>query len=124
MFLLVPFSHCSSSNVMDFLCCLATTIAVLMSVSCQYMASFTYGRKKAKGLSITCRCHLSNIMPDQYYASIFYDSMVSGLTRLLLLLFLLKGCNCCLPHHRRDGCNLIMQHIDHIDATPMGVWKP
>ena len=41
------------------------------------MTSFTYGRIKAKRLGITCRCHLSTIMPDQYYASIFYDSMVS-----------------------------------------------
>ena len=46
------------------------------------MTSFNYGGKKARGVGLTCRCHLSNIMPD----SILYDSMGSGMTHLLLLL--------------------------------------
>ena len=48
---------------------LATTVTVLTPVSCYYMISFNYGGKKARYVGLTCRCHLSNIMPD----SIFYD---------------------------------------------------
>ena len=44
------------------------------------MASFNYGGKKARDVGITCRCYLSNIMPD----SIFYESMGLGMTQLLL----------------------------------------
>ena len=43
----------------------------LMPVSCYYMKSFNYGSKDARDVGLTCRYHLSNIMPD----SIFYDSM-------------------------------------------------
>ena len=49
------------------------------------MTSFNYGGKKARDVGLTCRCHLSNIMPD----SIFCDSMGWGMTQLLLLLLLL-----------------------------------
>ena len=62
-----------------------TTITVLTPVSCYYMTSFNYGRKKARDIGLTCRCHLNNIMAD----SIFYDSMGWGMTQLLLLLLLL-----------------------------------
>ena len=58
---------------------LVTTIMVLTPVSCYYMTSFNYGGKKARDVGLTCRCHLSNIMPD----SIFYD-MGWGITCLFL----------------------------------------
>ena len=57
---------------------LATTIMALTPVSCYYLTSFNYGGKEAKDVGLTCRCHLSNIMPD----SIFYDSMGWGITCL------------------------------------------
>ena len=60
---------------------LLTAIMGLMPVSCYYMTSFNYGGKKARGVGLTCRCHVSNIMPD----SIFYDSMGWGLTCLFFL---------------------------------------
>ena len=59
---------------------LATVIMVLKPVSCYYMRSFNYGGKNAKDVGLTCRCHLSNIMPD----SILYDSMGSGITCFFL----------------------------------------
>ena len=62
---------------------LATTITVFTPVSCYYKTSFKYGGKKAGDVGLTCRCHLSNIMPD----TIFYDSMGWGMTQLLLLFF-------------------------------------
>ena len=93
---------------------LATTITALTPASCYYMTSFNYGGKKARDVGLTCRCHLSNIMPD----SIFYDSMGWGMTQLLLLLlFFLRGGNRCLPQHRRDGFSLIT-------ITPVGMGKP
>ena len=59
---------------------------MLTPVSCYYMISFNYGGKKARDVGLTCRCHLSNIMPD----SIFYDDSVEwGMTQSLLLLLLL-----------------------------------
>ena len=58
---------------------------MLTPVSCYYMTSFNYGGKKARDVRLTCRCRLSNIMPD----SIFHDSMEWGMTQLLLLLLLL-----------------------------------
>ena len=56
---------------------LATTIALLTPISCYHVTSFDYGGKKARDVGLTCRCHLSNVMPD----SIFYDSMGWGMTR-------------------------------------------
>ena len=53
---------------------LATAIMVLTPVSCYYMSSFNYGGKRTRDVGLTCRCHLSNVMPD----SIFYDSMDGG----------------------------------------------
>ena len=47
------------------------TITVLTSVACYYVTSFNYVGKKARDVGLTCRCYLSNIMPD----SIFYNSM-------------------------------------------------
>ena len=44
------------------------------------MTSFNYGGKKARDAGLTCRCHLSNIMPD----SILYDSMGWGMTQFFL----------------------------------------
>ena len=61
---------------------LATTITVLTPVSCYYMTSFNYGGKKARDVGLTCRCHLSNIMPD----SIFYDSMGWGIVIVVFFL--------------------------------------
>ena len=43
---------------------LATAIMALTPVSCYYMTSFNYGGKKARDVGLTCRCRLSNIMPD------------------------------------------------------------
>ena len=57
---------------------LATAIMVLTSVSCYYKTLCNYGGKKARDVHLTCRCHLSDIMPD----SIFYDSMGWGITCL------------------------------------------
>ena len=96
---------------------LATAIMVLKPVSCYYMTSFDYGGKKARDVGLTCRSHLSNIMPD----SIFHDSMGWGMTQLLLMLLLLllflRGGNRCLPQYRRDGFSLIT-------LTPVGMGKP
>ena len=61
---------------------LATAIMALTPVSCYYMTSFNYGGKEARDVGLTCRCHLSNIMPD----SIFYDSMGWGITCLFFFL--------------------------------------
>ena len=47
----------------------------LTPVSYYYMISFNYGGKEARDVGLTCRCHMSNIMPD----SIFYDSMEYGM---------------------------------------------
>ena len=57
---------------------LATAIMALTPVSCYYMTSFNYGGKETRDVGLTCRCHLSNIMPD----NIFYDSMGWGITCL------------------------------------------
>ena len=88
---------------------LLTAIMGLMPVSCYYMTSFNYGGKKARGVGLTCRCHVSNIMPD----SIFYDSMGWGLTCLFF-----EGDNHGLPHHKRDGFSSLFI------ITPMGLGKP
>ena len=63
-----------------------------MPVSWYYMTSLNYGGKKARDVGLTCRCHLSNIMPE----SIFYDSMGWGMTQVLLGFFFLRGGNRCL----------------------------
>ena len=94
---------------------LATTIMALTPVLCYYMKSFNYGGKKARDVGLTCRCHLSNIMPD----SIFYDSMGWGIACrfFCFFLFFLKGDNHCLPQHKRDGFRSL------IIITPMGLGK-
>ena len=88
---------------------LANAIMALVPVSCYYMTSFNYAGKKARDVGLTCRCHLSNIMPD----FIFYDSMGWGITCPLF-----KGDNHCLPQRNRDGfsCPIII--------TLMGLGKP
>ena len=53
----------------------ATAIMAFTPISCYYMTSFNYGDKKARDVGLTCRCHLSNIMPDIMHDSILYDSM-------------------------------------------------
>ena len=80
------------------------------------MTLFKNGGKKAKNVGLTCRCHLSNIVPD----SIFYDSMGWGMTQLLLLFFLFffhRVGNRCLPQYLRDGFSLIT-------ITAVGMKKP
>ena len=65
--------------------------------------SGSYGGKKARDGGLTCRYHLSNIMPD----SIFYDIMGLRMTQWLFLLlfcffccfFFLRGGNGCLPQN-------------------------
>ena len=80
--------------------------------------------KKARDVGLTCRCHLSNIIPDSF----FYDSMLQGLTCLffcficflgaffvcfyLVFLFIClniyfffsKECNHNFSKIRKDGC--------------------
>ena len=82
---------------------LAIAIMVLKPVSCYYMTSFNYGAKKARDVGLTCRCHLSNIMPD----SIFYESMG------FFFFFFLKDDNHCLPQQERDrfSCPIIMPSV-------------
>ena len=80
---------------------LATTITLLTAVSCYYMTSFNYGGKKTRDVGLTCKRHLGNVMHD----GIFYDSMGSGIT--LLLFFLRRNGNCCLPQNRRNWFSLI-----------------
>ena len=89
---------------------LATAIMALTPVSCYYMTSFNYGGKKARDVGLTCRCHLSNIMPG----SIFYDSMGWGIT----CRFFLKGDNHYLLQHKRDGFSCLSI------ITLMGLGKP
>ena len=69
-------SYGSSSNIGLSKLSLATAIMALTPVSCYYVTSFNYGGKKARDVGLTCRCHLSNIMPD----SIFCDSMGCKIT--------------------------------------------
>ena len=93
---------------------LATAIMALTPVSCYYMISFNYGGKKARYVGLTCRCHLSNIMPS----SIFYDSMGWGRSCSFLKNNFFKGDNHCLPQYNRDGFNCF------INITPMSLGKP
>ena len=72
---------------------------VSMPVSCYYMTSFNYRGKKTRDVGLTCRCHLSNNMPN----SIFYDSMGWGITCFCFFFFDFKGDNHGLPQHKRDG---------------------
>ena len=71
------------------------------------MTSFNYGGKKARDVGLTCRFHLSNIMPG----GIFYDSIECKITQFVF--YSLRGGNHCLPHHRRDEFSIIT-------ITPMG----
>ena len=80
----------------------------LAPVSCHYVISFNYGGKKARDVSLTCRCYLSDILPD----SIFYNSIGSRMTQF----FLFWGGNRCLSWHRRYG-------FSRITVTPVGVGK-
>ena len=64
-----------------------TTITVLTPVSCYNMTSFNYGGKKARDVALTCRYHLSNVMPN----SIFYDNMGWGMTQFVCFFFLRDG---------------------------------
>ena len=91
---------------------LATAIMALTPVSYYYMTSFNYGGKEARDVGLTCRCHLSNIMPD----SIFYGSMGWGIT--FFFFFNFKGDNHCLPQHIRDGFSCV------IIITLMALGKP
>ena len=43
--------------------------------------TFNYGGKKGRDIGLTCRCHMSNVMPD----SVFYDSMGCGMTQCFFL---------------------------------------
>ena len=61
---------------------------VLTLVLSYCLASFNYGGKKERYMALTCRCHLSNIIPD----SIFCDSMEWGVTCFFLLFFLFFVC--------------------------------
>ena len=76
------------------------------------MTSFNYGGKKARDVSLTCRCHLSNIMPD----SMFYDRLKWGMTQFFLFFFLRGGIRC-LPQHKRNG-------FSPISITTVSVGEP
>ena len=89
---------------------LATVIMVLKPVSCYYMRSFNCGGKNARDVGLTCRCHLSNIMPD----GILYDSMGWGITCFICL----KDDNHCLHQHKKDGFSCL------IIITLVGSEKP
>ena len=65
---------------------LTTAIMALTSVSCYYLTSFNYGGKKARDVGLSCRCYLSNVLPD----SIFYDSMGWGITCGFFFFFFLR----------------------------------
>ena len=75
---------------------LANTIMMLKPISCYYMIFIWY--KKSRDESLTCRCLLSNIMPE----TIFYDSMGWRMSQF----FFLRGGNRCLPQHRTNGFSL------------------
>ena len=92
---------------------LTTAIMALTCVSCYYLTSFNYGGKKARDVGLSCRCYLSNVLPD----SIFYDSMGWGIT-CGFFFFFFKVDNHCLPQHKRDGFSCL------IIITPMGLGKP
>ena len=73
------------------------------------MASFNYDGKKASDVGLTCRCHLSNVMPD----SILHNSVGWGAG---VTFFPLRDGNCCHPQHIIDGFSLTT-------ITPVGVRK-
>ena len=85
----------------------------LTPVSCYYMRSFNYGGKEARNVGLTCRCHVSNIMPD----SIFYDSTGWGIICPCIFVFL-KSYSHCLFQHKRDGFSCL------VIITPMALGKP
>ena len=89
---------------------LATAIMSVTPVSCYWMTSFNYGGKEATDAGLTCRCHLSNIMPD----IIFYDRMEWEITSFLLFFFFCKRVNDCLPQNQRDrfSCLIIITPMD------------
>ena len=97
---------------------LTTLIMALKPVSCYYMTSFIYGSKEERDVSLTCRCHLSNIMPD----SIFYGSIGWEIILFYFILFIYlsfkKGNNHCLPQHIRNGFSCV------IIITLMTLGKP
>ena len=69
------------------------------------MASFNYDGKKTRDLGVSCRCHLSNNMPD----SVFYGSMVWGMTPFFVFLLCLLSCgNCFHPQNRSDGYSVVL----------------
>ena len=74
------------------------------------MASFNYDGKKASDVGLTCRCHLSNVMPD----SILHNSV--GWEGGGVTFFPLRDGNCCHPQHIIDGFSLTT-------ITPVGVRK-
>ena len=85
----------------------------LTPVSCYYMTSFNYGGKEARDVGLTCRCHVSNIMPD----SIFYDSTGWGIICHSIFVYF-KSYSHCLPQHKRDGFSCL------VIITPMALGKP
>ena len=93
---------------------LVTAIMVLTLVSCYYMTSFNYGGKKARDVDVTCKCHLSNIIPDSI------GDNLSGvfLHYFVFVFFKKRGDNHYLPQHKRDGFSCL------IIITPMGLGKP
>ena len=50
---------------------LAIIMTVLTHVSCDHVTSSNYDNEKARNVGLTCRCHLSNIMPG----SIFHENL-------------------------------------------------
>ena len=75
MFLLLSLSLCYTFNVVCFLSCLRDHHHGVDACLMLLYESFNYGGKKARDVGLTCRCNLSNIMPD----SIFYNRMGWGM---------------------------------------------
>ena len=46
----------------------ATTLRVLKPVLCFHMTSFNYGAKGVRNAELNCRCHQSNIIPDNSFS--------------------------------------------------------
>ena len=118
LFLFVP-SQLSPSVIGLIELSSAITIKLMRPISCYHMTSFNYDDKKVNDVSLTCRCHLNNIMPD----SIFHGKMRSGITcfaficfinAVVLLLFWMFVCLSSLSFTGSYFCFLWMKEIESV----------
>ena len=90
---------------------LVTNIIILTSVSYDYATFFNNDCKKARDAGLSCRCHLSNIMPD----SILHECMGQRYLFCCLVCFLViavwflffYGWYLCFPQSERDVISFI-----------------